>query len=85
MAISNTSKALFAGILGLAAGVTIGLLLAPESGSKTRKKMKKRLRKVSANFKDQFKEEISRVKTAFNQGDGEYGPPGKKQRNKKTS
>jgi len=62
---------LFAGILGLAAGVAIGLLLAPESGSKTRKKLKKKLREVSDKFQDEYSEEIDNLKTALHLDDEE--------------
>lgn len=58
-------------MIGLAAGVAIGMLLAPASGSKTRKKLKKRLREVSANFQKEFSDELEKLKTALHLDDEE--------------
>jgi gas vesicle protein len=62
MAKSNSFKILF---LGLAVGVGIGLLLAPEKGSKTRKKLKERFRKASEDFQQEFSDEIDKIKTVL--------------------
>ncbi|GAB5538351.1 MAG: hypothetical protein Salg2KO_04540 [Salibacteraceae bacterium] len=58
---NNTGKILLAGIVGAAAGATAGLLLAPESGKKTRKKMAKtadELKSSVAEFVEDSKEII---------------------------
>jgi gas vesicle protein len=49
---SSSSKTLFALITGLAAGVAIGMLFAPEKGSKTRKRVKKRLMGIADSVKE---------------------------------
>ncbi len=41
------SKMLLAGLAGIAAGVAVGILFAPARGSKTRKRLKKEIRKLS--------------------------------------
>ena len=71
MAKSSLTRILFTGLTGLAAGVAIGLLLAPESGSKTRKKLKKRLREVSEKFQEEFSDEIEKLKSALHLDDEE--------------
>ena len=38
---------LLAGLAGIAAGVAVGILFAPARGSKTRKRLKKEIRKLS--------------------------------------
>ena len=43
-------------ILGALVGVTAGVLLAPEKGSKTRKKLKKEGRDITKQFVSDFKE-----------------------------
>lgn len=65
MAKSSSGKLFIAGLAGVAAGIAIGFLLAPESGSSTRKKIKKRLRKVSENFQERFSDEIDKLKSAL--------------------
>jgi len=66
---SSTTKILFAGLTGLAAGVAIGLLFAPESGSKARKRLKKRLKEVGENFREEFSDEIDKIKTVLHPGE----------------
>ena len=61
-------------LIGLAAGIGIGLLLAPERGSKTRKKLKKKFREVSDNFQDEFSDEIEKMKTALHLDEEEVKP-----------
>ena len=41
----NTSKVLFAALVGAAAGAVAGIMLAPDSGEETRKKVKKSTKK----------------------------------------
>ena len=40
------SKIVLAGLAGLAAGIAVGVLVAPAKGSKTRKRLKKKFRKM---------------------------------------
>jgi len=77
MAKSRTSGILFAGILGLAAGVAIGLLLAPEKGSKTRKKLVRKLSEVSENVKQELTDELEKLRSVF-PGDAEEETANKK-------
>lgn len=64
MAKSN-SKILLAGITGLAAGVAIGLLYAPTKGSKTRKRLKKRLMSLAETIEDDVNIKLGALKSAF--------------------
>jgi gas vesicle protein len=62
------SKAMFALITGLAAGVAIGMLFAPDKGSKTRKRVKKRLMGLA----DDVSEKVETVKSAFGHGEEKH-------------
>ena len=64
MAKSN-SKVLLAGITGLAAGIGIGLLFAPAKGSKTRKRLKKRLMSLADFIEDDVSDKLGALKSAF--------------------
>jgi gas vesicle protein len=61
----SSSKVVLAGIAGLAAGVAIGLLFAPAKGSKTRKKVKKRLRILADLVKNDVTDKMEAIKSAF--------------------
>ncbi len=61
----SSSKVLLAGILGLAAGVGIGLLFAPAKGSKTRKRLKKRLMSIADFIEDDVNDKLGALKSAF--------------------
>ncbi len=67
------SKIMLAAVFGLAAGIGVGLLIAPAKGSKTRKRLKKRLLSLADIMQDDLSEKINAFKTAF--GDEETGEP----------
>ena len=54
------SSSFFALLTGVAAGVTLGILLAPEKGEETRKKIKK----TAEDCVDKVKEKISDIKAS---------------------
>jgi gas vesicle protein len=62
---TSSSKVLLAGITGLAAGVAIGLLFAPAKGSKTRKRLKKRLMSMADFIEDDVSDKLGALKSAF--------------------
>lgn len=49
---NNTAKIIVAVLAGAAAGVVAGILLAPDKGSETRKKVAEAGRKVSSTVSD---------------------------------
>jgi len=61
----SSSKILLAGIAGLAAGVAIGLLFAPVKGSKTRKRLKKRLMSLAQIIEDDVSDKFGALKSVF--------------------
>lgn len=67
----SSSKVLLATVFGLAVGVGIGLLFAPAKGSKTRKRLKKRLMNIADIMQDDFSEKISALKSVFSEDEEE--------------
>ncbi|MCX6243522.1 MAG: YtxH domain-containing protein [Bacteroidetes bacterium] len=61
----SSSKVLLAGIAGLAAGIAIGMLFAPAKGSKTRKRLKKKIMNLADIIEDDFSDKLGALKTAF--------------------
>ena len=62
----SSSKFILAGITGLAAGVAIGVLIAPKKGSKTRKRLKKKIQEVEEALKEgDLAEKIENLKSIF--------------------
>jgi gas vesicle protein len=59
------SKLLLAAAVGLAAGIGIGMLVAPAKGSKTRKRLKKRIMGIADLMQDDFSEKLNAFKSAF--------------------
>ena len=59
------SKVFLAALVGLAAGIGVGMLFAPAKGSKTRKRLKKRLMGIADIMQDDFSEKINAFKSAF--------------------
>ncbi len=64
MAKSGT-KIIMASLAGLAAGFALGLLFAPAKGSKTRKKLKKKLKGVAEELGDKYPENMGFLKSLF--------------------
>ena len=62
MAKSN-SKFLIATILGVAAGIGIGFLIAPAKGSKTRQRLRKKVIQVAESLEEEFSEKIQTLKS----------------------
>jgi len=58
-------KVLAAGLLGVAAGIGIGILIAPAKGSKTRKKLKNQILDIADRIEDEIAEKVKSVKSAF--------------------
>jgi gas vesicle protein len=55
---SDSNKALMGLLLGAAAGVAIGLLIAPESGERKRKKLKKVSRDLARTLGDKAEDAV---------------------------
>lgn len=58
----NTGKTLAAMLVGAAAGALTGLLLAPESGDKTRKKLNKTANDILYDLEDAWEASAEKVK-----------------------
>ncbi|MGC8500883.1 MAG: YtxH domain-containing protein [Leptospirillia bacterium] len=58
---NDTGLALF--LTGLAVGAALGVLLAPASGSETRKKLGEKVRSLKDEAEEEFTEGIERLKT----------------------
>lgn len=67
---NTTGKILAAMAVGAAVGAIAGILLAPDKGSETRRKMKEQGRKVADNLKEKFnhgKEKVNGMKEEIEQ------------------
>jgi gas vesicle protein len=85
----SSSKVLLAGITGLVAGIAIGLLFAPAKGSKTRKRLKKRIMSLAETIEDDVNDKLGALKSVFageeeedeeEEDLQEAGEPGKRQK-----
>jgi gas vesicle protein len=62
----SSSKIMLAGLAGLAIGIAAGVLMAPSKGSKTRKRLKKKFRKMEDLFQHtDLSEMFNKVKEGF--------------------
>ena len=59
------SKVMLAALAGLAAGIGVGMLLAPAKGSKTRKRLKKRIMGIADMMEDDLSDRLNTFKSAF--------------------
>ncbi len=55
-------------LLALLAGITVGVLLAPDKGSETLRKLRGRINDLKDEAEDQAEELASKAKSAFNKG-----------------
>lgn len=62
---NSGSKVLLGAVLGLAAGIGVGMLIAPAKGSKTRKRLKKRIMGIADMMQDDLSEKVNAFKSAF--------------------
>lgn len=63
------SKKVIGGLLaGAAIGVAIGILLAPDSGERTRRKLVKGSRRLTDNLKGTVEDSVQYLKDRFNSG-----------------
>jgi gas vesicle protein len=77
----SSSKIILAGLAGLAVGIAAGVLMAPGKGSKTRKRLKKKFRKMEDLFQQSdLSEMFNKVKESFKKNKEEKSenePPSK--------
>jgi gas vesicle protein len=57
-------------LLGLLAGITIGVLLAPDKGSETLRRLRSRINDYKDQAEDEAGELASQAKSALNKGRG---------------
>ncbi len=62
---TSGSKVLLAAMAGMAAGIGIGMLIAPAKGSKTRKRIKKRIMGIADMMQDGLSVKVNAFKSAF--------------------
>ena len=65
------SKIWLAAAVGLAAGIGVGMLIAPAKGSKTRKRLKKRIMGIADMVEDGLSEKLNAIKSALSNEDME--------------
>ena len=62
---SSTSKVIIGALAGVAAGVAIGLLFAPEKGTETRKKIGDGYKDLTDTWKEKFNDLVRGVKDEY--------------------
>lgn len=70
-------KFLGAFVAGVALGVTAGVLIAPDSGRKTRKKLLDESRKIKDQFSDSLSRTLDTAKDTYNKKLEDYAKSGK--------
>jgi len=76
---SKGSKVLLAGLAGIAAGVVIGMLFAPDRGSKTRKRLKKEFCELAESEGKDFSEKLKSFSSIFSSEEADDEEPAKEQ------
>lgn len=66
----SSSKTLLGIIAGAAIGAVAGILLAPDKGSETRKKLSSKTGDLADNVKNSFGEFIDQVKNSYSKAEG---------------
>jgi gas vesicle protein len=62
----SSSNLIMAGLAGLAAGLAVGVFNAPQKGSKTRKRLKKKFRKMEEMLqKGELSDKFNNLKSFF--------------------
>ena len=64
-------------VAGVAIGVGAGILMAPNSGKKTRKKLLDESRKMTDQFADTLSKKLDTVKSSYNKRLDDYAKSGK--------
>lgn len=64
---NTTIKVIGGFVVGALAGVAAGLLMAPESGDKTRKKLRKEVGKFADNLTQDMEKKIDHLKDDYNE------------------
>jgi gas vesicle protein len=70
---NKTTKILIAAAAGLAAGVALGLLFAPEKGSETRKKVRKVMDDLTSDLGGTIEEKLASIREKL--GMDRHGAP----------
>ena len=65
---SGKSNVFIAAVTGLAVGIGIGLLIAPEKGAKTRKKIRNRILDIADKLEDGFPTNFEEIRDVFSPG-----------------
>ncbi|HEX5172331.1 MAG TPA: YtxH domain-containing protein [Cyclobacteriaceae bacterium] len=73
----NSIKFLGAFITGVALGTVVGILVAPESGKKTRKRLADESKRIKGEFSDTLSKTLDTVKSSYNKKLDEYAEAGK--------
>ncbi|HMH21866.1 MAG TPA: YtxH domain-containing protein [Puia sp.] len=67
----NSSKLLLGFVVGAAIGGALGILLAPDKGTETRRKIMEKGNDLSDSIKDKFGDMVDGVKENFSRAKGE--------------
>jgi gas vesicle protein len=80
----NGIKVLAGMVAGVAIGAVLGLLTAPESGDKTRKKLDQEMAKIRDNFNRAMKESVDTFKGYIQKTSNEISADLKEMKDRKT-